>query len=73
MHSDFRELKTKYVRSVKDLEIATDLNKKYAKELAEKDDLNTELSKELVSQKTQISNSIEKIASLNRELDIKAN
>jgi hypothetical protein len=33
MQSDYRELKTKYVRCVKDLDMATELNKKNAKEI----------------------------------------
>jgi len=43
MHSDYRELKTKYVRCVKDLDMSTELNKKNAKEIQEKDAMITDL------------------------------
>jgi chromosome segregation ATPase len=72
MHSDYRELNTKYKRSVKDLNISLELNKKNAVEITKKDTVITEVQKEIVSQKTQITNFREKISSLQRELEIKA-
>jgi hypothetical protein len=71
MHSAYRELNTKYMRAVKDLEITIEQKDKAEKEMAQKQAENIEIQKEMVTKNTQIGTNIEKISTLSRELDIK--
>jgi len=71
MHSAYRELNTKYMRAVKDLEITIEQKDKAEKEMAQKQAENIEIQKEMVTKNTQIGTIIEKISTLSRELDIK--
>ena len=71
MHSAYRELNTKYMRAVKDLEITIEQKDKAEKEMTQKQAENIEIQKEMVTKNTQIGTNIEKISTLSRELDIK--
>jgi len=71
MHSAYRELNTKYMRAVKDLEITIEQKDKAEKEMTQKQAENIEIQKEMVTRNTQIGTNIEKISTLSRELDIK--
>ena len=73
MHSAYRELNTKNIRTEKDLIVAQKGREKSEQEVIALNAKLTESQKEIVSQKTQISNKDEKIQSQLRELEIKAN
>jgi len=72
MHSEYRELNTKYLRTCKDYEDAVKSNTSLTEKIKIKVEENTSLSQDLINEKSRMSSNIEKIQTLQRELGIKS-
>ena len=72
MHGDYRDLKTKFLRSQKDLAESKKIVDETSHELKEKIEENTLLNQNIVDQKSKMNVQVEKVSSLQRELGIKS-